>query len=73
MSLKSILHLAAAAVGALVAGVWQFGYPLVIALALVATFVALTALVGLTSLDVIPRGKPAAKSFTARRLAVRGA
>jgi sugar phosphate permease len=72
MSLSSWLHLAVIAVVALVALVFQFGYPLVISLALLGAFVALAMLVGLTALDLAPK-TPATRKFAARRLAVRSA
>jgi uncharacterized protein YhhL (DUF1145 family) len=50
-------HFAVFGVVILVALIYQFGYPLLISLALLATFAALAMLVGLTALDLIASSK----------------
>jgi hypothetical protein len=52
-------HFAAIGVAVLVAAIYQFGYPLVISLALLAAFVAIAMLVGLTAIDLVHQPKPA--------------
>jgi hypothetical protein len=68
-------HLAAFALVALVALIVEFGYPVVISLALFATLGGLAMLVGLTAIDLLaqPKPKSAARKRPAGRLAVRSA
>ncbi len=58
-------HFAVIGLVAFVAAIYQFGYPLVISLAVLAAFVAIAMLVGLTAIDLIAPPKP--------RTAMRGA
>jgi hypothetical protein len=51
-------HFVAIGAVALVAAIFQFGYPLVISLAVLGAFVAVAMLVGLTALDLVQSQKP---------------
>jgi uncharacterized protein YhhL (DUF1145 family) len=62
-------HIAAFGLALLIALIYLFGYPLVISLALLATFLALAMLVGLTALDLVAAPKPRRRSqVRARRV-----
>ncbi|MDE3175910.1 MAG: hypothetical protein KGM15_07380 [Pseudomonadota bacterium] len=69
--LQSVLaakhHFAVFAVVALVAAVYQFGYPVVIALALTGAFTAIAMMVGLTALDLVDQAKSAPRARNSRR------
>ncbi len=66
-------HFAVFGVVALVAAIFQFGYPLVIALGLIGTFGAIAAMVGLTAMDLVEQAKPAPRSRKVRRVAAQPA
>ena len=51
---------------ALVALIYQFGYPLLITLAVIAAFVALAMIVGLTALDLVGSKTPARPRVAAK-------
>jgi hypothetical protein len=57
---------------ALAAGVYQFGYALLITVAVAAAFLGIFMIVGLTALDLV-RGKAAAKPKAAPRAAAQAA
>ncbi len=69
----SRFHFAAIGAVVLVAAIFQFGYPLVILLAILATFVALGLLVGLTALDLMNAKPPAPRKAPARSVAAQTA
>ena len=66
-------HFAAFGIVALVAALFQFGYPLVISLAVLAAFSALGLLVGLTAIDLVNAKKPAPQESPARHAAAEAA
>lgn len=66
-------HFVAFGVVALVAAIFQFGYPLVICLAVLAAFGALGLLVGLTAIDLLNARKPAPREVPVRRAATEAA
>jgi len=69
----SRFHFAAFGIVALVAALFQFGYPLVISLAVLAAFSALGLLVGLTAIDLVNAKKPAPQAAPARHAAAEAA
>ena len=66
-------HFAVFGVVVLVAAIFQFGYPLVIALGLIGAFGALAAMVGLTAMDLVDQAKPAPRPRKVRRVAAQPA
>lgn len=66
-------HFVAIGAVALVAAIFQFGYPLVISLAVLAAFLFIAALVGLTAIDLVNSKKSAPRKAPARSAAVQAA
>ena len=54
----TIVHFAVIGVVALVALIFQFGYPLLICLAVAGAFLGIAMIVVLTALDLVAQGKP---------------
>ena len=66
-------HFVAIGAVALVAAIFQFGYPLAISLAVLAAFVAIGLLVGLTAIDLMNSKKPAPRKAPLRNAAAQAA
>jgi hypothetical protein len=66
-------HFVAIGAVALVAAIFLFGYPLVISLAVLAAFVAIGLLVGLTALDLAASKTPAPRKAPVRNAAAQAA
>jgi energy-converting hydrogenase Eha subunit E len=68
---KSVYYVAPLVAVVLVALIYQFGYPLLITLAVFAAFAAIALIVGLTALDL--KSKPAARKQVAPEAAAQAA
>ncbi len=66
-------HFVAIGAVALVAAIFQFGYPLVISLAVLAAFLAIGLIVGLTALDLVNSKQPAPRKAPVRNGAAQAA
>ncbi len=69
------LHFAAVGLVVLLAAIYQFGYPLLISLVVLAAFVAIAMMVGLTAIDLVnsSRAAPERRPAKAARAAAQGA